>query len=143
MVINGNWTTLPEGSIETGLDKLLTDAKRAPEVVIVLKCKEKSTLDRCIDDKKIRQELENAIKQREEAIKLRKENERKAKLSEVTEEIKIDEESEERNTLEKVQALIAEKMKEFDEEQENAENPEEEVTDYATRREEIDNKMKE
>jgi len=41
---------LPEGSIETPLDKLLTDAKRAPEIVIVLKCKEKSTFDRCIDD---------------------------------------------------------------------------------------------
>jgi nitrogen fixation/metabolism regulation signal transduction histidine kinase len=80
----------------------LTDAKRAPEIVIVLKCKEKSTFDRCIDDKKIRQELENDIKKREEAIKLRKENERKAKLAEVTEEIKVDEENEERNTAEKV-----------------------------------------
>lgn len=50
LVINGNWTTLPEGSIEASLDKLLTDAKRAPEIVIVLKCKEKSTFDRCIDD---------------------------------------------------------------------------------------------
>jgi hypothetical protein len=34
-------------------------------------------------------------------------------------------------------------MKEFDEEQETADNPEEEVSDYATRREEVDNKMKE
>jgi len=125
------------------LDKLLTDAKRAPEIVIVLKCKEKSTFDRCIDDKKIRTELDNDIKKREEAIKLRKENERKAKLAEVTEEVKLDEENEERNTADKVLAIIAEKMKEFDEEQENAENPEEEVADYATRREEVDNKMKE
>lgn len=125
------------------MDKLLTDAKRAPEIVIVLKCKEKSTFDRCIDDKKIRTELDNDIKKREEAIKLRKENERKAKLAEVTEEVKLDEENEERNTADKVLAIIAEKMKEFDEEQENAENPEEEVADYATRREEVDNKMKE
>jgi hypothetical protein len=80
----------------------LTDAKRAPEILIVLKCKEKSTFDRCIDDGKIRAELENDIKKREEAIKLRKENERKAKLAEVTEEIKLDEENEERNTVEKV-----------------------------------------
>lgn len=43
LVINGNWTTLPEGAIETPLDKLLTDSKRAPELVIVLKCKEKTT----------------------------------------------------------------------------------------------------
>lgn len=34
-------------------------------------------------------------------------------------------------------------MKEYDDEQEGAENPEEEVADYATRREEVDNKMKE
>lgn len=111
--------------------------------MIVLKCKEKSTFDRCIDDKKIRTELNNDIKKREEAIKLRKENERKAKLAEVTEEVKVDEENEERNTADKVLAIISEKMKEFDEEQENAENPEEEVADYATRREEVDNKMKE
>lgn len=106
LVINGNWTTLPEGSIETGLDKLLTDAKRAPEIVIILKCKEKSTFDRCIDDQKIRRELENDVKKREEAIKLRKETERKTKLAELTEEIKIDEENEERNSADKVAAII-------------------------------------
>jgi len=43
---------------------------------------------------------------REEAIKLRKEGERKTKLAEVTEEIKLDEENEERNTAEKVAILI-------------------------------------
>jgi len=106
LVINGNWTTLPEGSIETGLDKLLTDAKRAPEIVIILKCKEKSTFDRCIDDQKIRRELENDVKKREEAIKLRKETERKTKLAELTEEIKIEEENEERNSADKVAAII-------------------------------------
>jgi hypothetical protein len=47
------------------LDKLLTDAKRAPEILIVLKCKEKTTFDRCIDDKKIRAELENDNKKRD------------------------------------------------------------------------------
>lgn len=74
---------------------------------------------------------------------MRKEAERKTKLAELTEEIKLDEENEERNSLDKIKAIIEDKIKEFDEEQENAENPEEEVADYATRREEVDTKMKE
>jgi len=105
-VIDGNWTTLPEGSIETNLDKLLTDSRRAPEIVIVLKCKEKSTFDRCIDDKKIRDEYEADKKKREAEILAKREEDKKAKLVELEAENKQDPDAEDKKSPEEIASII-------------------------------------
>lgn len=49
LVIDGHWTTMPE-DLELSLPETLLEARRTPEVVIILRCKEASTFSRCIDD---------------------------------------------------------------------------------------------
>jgi len=44
---------MPE-DLEIQLPETLIEARRTPEVVIILKCKESSTFKRCIDDAKIK-----------------------------------------------------------------------------------------
>jgi hypothetical protein len=51
--MDGHWTTMPE-DLEIQLPETLIEARRTPEVVIILKCKESSTFKRCIDDAKIK-----------------------------------------------------------------------------------------
>lgn len=41
-VMDGNWTTLPEG-IEVDLGETLVEARRTPEIVIILKCSKETT----------------------------------------------------------------------------------------------------
>lgn len=48
-IIDGNWRDIPEGTINQTFQDLLFESRRVPEVVIILKCKEKATFDRCID----------------------------------------------------------------------------------------------
>jgi len=52
LVIDGHWTTMPE-DIEVNLAETLVEARRTPEVVVILRCKESSTFARCIDEKQI------------------------------------------------------------------------------------------
>lgn len=51
--MDGHWTTMPE-DLEISLPDTLIEARRTPEVVIILKCKESTTFKRCIDDAKIK-----------------------------------------------------------------------------------------
>ena len=52
LVIDGHWTTMPE-DVEVNLAETLVEARRTPEVVVILRCKESSTFSRCIDEKLI------------------------------------------------------------------------------------------
>lgn len=125
---------------------MLTDSRRAPEIVIVLKCKEKSTFDRCIDDKKIRDEYEEDKKKREAEILAKREEDKKAKLVELEAENKQDPESEDKKSPEEVEAIIKAAIEQWEAdriEEDNAAYEADPVPDYATRREEIDTKMRE
>lgn len=74
-VIDGNWRDLPEGAIaHPNLHELLFESRRVPEVVIIMKCKEKATFDRCIDRQTIREAFDKLIEAREaEKAKVRAE----------------------------------------------------------------------
>ena len=53
LVIDGTWTDLPEDAVSQSLQDLLFESRRVPEIVILLRCKEKSTFDRKVDYKVI------------------------------------------------------------------------------------------
>ena len=67
LVIDGNWTSLPEETVSMPLHELLFESRRTPEVVIVLRCKEETTFKRCIDEKAIKEKYEKIVKDRKEA----------------------------------------------------------------------------
>jgi len=58
LVIDGTWVDLPEDSVSQPLQDLLFESRRVPEIVIMLKCKEKSTFDRMIDYAAIKSEYD-------------------------------------------------------------------------------------
>lgn len=57
LVYDGNWTSLPEDKVGQSLQELLLEGRRAPEIVIVLRCKEATTFQRCIDAKTIEEKF--------------------------------------------------------------------------------------
>lgn len=81
LVINGNWS-LPE-DLEVNLADTLIEARRTPEVVVVLKCKEANTFKRCIDDQAIKLEYEADCKKRQAEIDAKFDEDRKEKLKEL------------------------------------------------------------
>jgi hypothetical protein len=85
--MDGHWTTLPE-DLEVSLPDTLVEARRTPEVVIMLRCTEASTFARCIDDAKIKEEYEADCKKRDLEIKTAFEQDKAEKLKEVEEENK-------------------------------------------------------
>lgn len=100
-VIDGHWTTMPE-DLEISLADTLIEARRTPEVVIILKCKEASTFKRCIFDDEIKKEYEADCKKRDAEIKAAFEKDREDKLKEVQEENKQDPEAEDKKSDEEV-----------------------------------------
>jgi hypothetical protein len=83
-IIDGNWRDIPEGTINQSFADLLFESRRVPEVVIILKCKEKATFDRCIDRVSIKAAYDKLMEAREtEKTRVRKE-EREAYYQEIT-----------------------------------------------------------
>ncbi len=75
-VIDGTWRDLPEGAVASPLQELLFESRRVPEIVIILKCKEKSTFDRIIDRESIRAEYNKQMEARDTERKRVREEER-------------------------------------------------------------------
>jgi hypothetical protein len=65
--MDGHWTTGLD-DLEISLPETLIEARRTPEVVIILKCKEATTFKRCIDDAKIKKEYEADCDKRNKEI---------------------------------------------------------------------------
>lgn len=82
LVMDGHWTTMPE-DLEVNLADTLVEARRTPEVVVILRCKEASTFSRCINDDDIKREYEADCKKRDEEIKKKFEEDKAEKLKEV------------------------------------------------------------
>lgn len=75
LVIDGNWTTLPEDAVTLPLQEILQESRRMPEVVVVLRCKEPTTFNRCLDKGEIQREYERLMEERAaEAAKRRAED---------------------------------------------------------------------
>jgi len=61
LIIDGNWAPA-EGTVDTPIEKMLEDARKMPEMLIVLKCKVETTFERCLDDEKVKEDFENINK---------------------------------------------------------------------------------
>lgn len=87
LIIDGTWNGFAEDQVVAGeggaFANLLIESRRAPELVIVLKCQEKNAFSRLIDEKSIRAEYERLMKEREERIKRDREIARQEKLKEL------------------------------------------------------------
>jgi adenylate/nucleoside-diphosphate kinase len=149
IVMDGHWTTMPE-DLELNLPDTLVEARRTPEVVIILRCKEASTFTRRIDDADIKMKYVADCKKREEEMKAACEKDRAEKLTEVEGENKnaegMAEDDPEFKPVEELQAAIDEAMKAWDEERKDADAQaleDDPVPDEKTRREEIEEKMRE
>lgn len=66
MVLDGHWTSAPEEAVSQPLQELLLEARRTPEIVIILRCKEESTFERCLDKKAIYSQFEQLNQQRKD-----------------------------------------------------------------------------
>jgi hypothetical protein len=153
LVMDGNWTTVadnwPEDYDPVTFQDTLTTARRTPEVVVVLKCKEKTTFDRCIFPDQIQKQFDLDYKNRKETIQKATDEARKEKLEEVTKDNAQDPETpeEERKPQEEIDAAIKEAMDEWDEarkaEDEEALADEEACIPVERRLEEIQEKMRE
>lgn len=146
-VMDGHWTTMPE-DVEVNLADSLVEARRTPEVVIMLRCKEASTFKRCIDDVAIKAEYDKDVKAREEKDKAAFDKDRAEKLIEVEAENKQDPETpeEDKKSDEEIKGAIDEAMKAWEDERKEADAQaleDEPVPDEKTRREEIEEKMRE
>ena len=71
LVIDGTWNGFPEDkvtAVEGGAyGRMLTDSRRAPEIVIVLRANENSAFKRLINDVAIKKEFDRLMKERYEA----------------------------------------------------------------------------
>ena len=115
LVIDGTWNGFPEEAVlaldGTAFATLLLEARVAPELVILLKCKEQAAFDRLIDAEATKQEFERLMKERAELFKKEREADRAAKLAETEDGLKEDEEK----TPEEKAAEIKETMEKWDE----------------------------
>jgi hypothetical protein len=75
LVIDGHWTTMPE-DLEISLGDTLIEARRTPEVIVILRCKEASTFKRCIDNEAIKKEYEADCKKRNDEINKKREEDK-------------------------------------------------------------------
>jgi hypothetical protein len=96
---------------------MLCDARRAPELVIVLKCQEAAAFKRLIDVDATKAEYEKLMKEREEAAQKLRAEERAAKLVEAEEGVAAEEEM---SAAEK-EATVKAEMEKWDAERDEAE----------------------
>jgi hypothetical protein len=72
LVIDGTWNNFEEGVTETqdgaAFTEMLANARRPAETVLILKCSEKSSTERMIDDAALQKECDDANAIRDEKI---------------------------------------------------------------------------
>ena len=126
LVIDGQWKDNPEDENEIQTTEpyytLLQNARRMPEVVIILNCKEEVSVDRMLKDSEqsLQEEFEQKTKEREEGIRQKREEDRAEKMKE------LEEGDYEEMSPEEIKAKIAEEIAAWDEEREAQEKEEDE-----------------
>jgi hypothetical protein len=120
LIIDGTWNNFPEDSVAgapnpdgASFSNLLIESRRPPEVFIVLKCSELSSIARMIDKKKINELFKKQMEEREEKKTIKREEDRKAKRAELEEAIKASPEDEEKTMDDKI-AEMEEAMKQWE-----------------------------
>jgi hypothetical protein len=100
------------------LQDLLFESRRVPEIVVILKCKEKATFDRLIDRESIRAEFNRLMEAREAEKKRIRQEERKAYEDEITAAIRAENDNESVDDIkdeDTIQREIQEKLQQWDE----------------------------
>lgn len=127
LIIDGTWTGFPEEAVTAvdpaGYAGLLYDSRRAPELVVILRCEEATAFDRMIDADATKAKYEELMKALQDGMAKAKEDERVAKLEEVTKEMTDANEGageEEKKSAEEVQKEIDEAMEAWNTEKEEA-----------------------
>jgi adenylate/nucleoside-diphosphate kinase len=97
LVIDGSWTAFGEDSGVTAVDAagfagLLIESRRAPELVIMLKCEEASAFERMIDAAATKAEYERLMTARTDARTRQRALDRATKATELEEALAADEE---------------------------------------------------
>lgn len=91
LIIDGTWTGFPEETVTAvdpaGFANLLYESRRAPELVVILRCEESTAFTRMIDAEATKVKFEEAMKALVDGIAKAKEDERVTKLEEVTKEL--------------------------------------------------------
>jgi len=138
LVIDGTWRIseeVPEITDDPSLWELLTQARRMPEIVIVLQCKVDKTFERCIDKNAIKEQFEKLMVEREELRVKTRATDREQKLAE----LKEDEE--------KTPEEVEEEMKEWDvnrdEEDEAADEDDPDKPDFEQMVKDVEEKLTE
>lgn len=95
-IIDGTWNGFPDeavGAVEAGaFATLLTDSRRVPELVIMLKCEEATAFERLIDSEATKTEFEKLMEERKQAKAKQRTEDRAAKEQELQDGLKDDEE---------------------------------------------------
>jgi hypothetical protein len=86
LIMDGNWTTIPEDAVSAPFMDLLKDSRRMPEMFIILRCKEETTFDRCRDDKETEKKHDDIVEKIKKEIADNTAKERAVKLGECEEE---------------------------------------------------------
>jgi len=135
LIIDGTWNNFEEGITETldgaAVVQLLADARRPPEMVVVLKCSEQSSTKRMIDDQALHDECDKANAIRDEKIEKEKQRQLDELKAENAEKIKALDEQKEQDpdgfnqedydqALKDNQAAVDEKQKELDEQEDDS-----------------------
>ena len=127
LIIDGTWTGFPEEAVTAvdpaGYAGLLYESRRAPELVVILRCEEATAFDRMIDAEATKAKYEELMKTLNDNMAKAKEEERVAKLEEVTKEMTEANEGageEEKKSAEEVQKEIDEAMEAWNAEKDEA-----------------------
>jgi hypothetical protein len=144
LIIDGTWNGFGDdgavSAVEAGaFATLLTDSKRVPELVIMLKCEEASAFDRLIDSEVTKAEFEALMQARTEGIKKLRAEERATFEQEKQDALKDDEEK----TQEDKEAEVKQNMEEWDEARDTEEERADEDDTEKPNLEEMMNKQKE
>jgi adenylate/nucleoside-diphosphate kinase len=91
LIVDGTWSGFPEETVAAvdpaGFANLLYESRRAPELVVILRCEEATAFHRMIDAEATKAKYEQAMKDLTEGVATAKEAERVTKLEEVTKEL--------------------------------------------------------
>lgn len=130
LIIDGNWLNrMEEPPVATPINDLLVEARRMPEIIVRLECKEPATFKRCIDKDALQAAYDKSVVDRTEARKKARDIARPEKEAELRGEMASElksEENEDGKTQEEIDAEVKEKMTEWETEQDEAEEGEDE-----------------
>jgi hypothetical protein len=143
-IIDGTWNGFGDegavSAVEAGaFATLLTDSRRVPELVIMLKCEETSAFDRLIDSETTKAEFEKLMEARTEAKSKLRVEDRATKEQELQDALKDDEEK----TQEDKESEVKQGMAEWDEARDAEEEAADEDDPEKPNLEEMMNKQKE